>query len=74
MDEVERRLLRQVVADAAGKCPVQVLAREPRGVVGRIRVRRTVRVALERDGRHGDRRECREPLEHVEPRFAGGQT
>jgi hypothetical protein len=26
MDEVERCLLRQVVADAAGECPVQVLA------------------------------------------------
>jgi hypothetical protein len=30
MDEVERRLMRQGVADAAGECPVQVLAGEPR--------------------------------------------
>ena len=71
MDEVERCLLRQVVADAAGECPVRVLARETRGVVGRFGVRRTVRVAFERDRRHADRREGREPLlEHVEFWFA----
>ena len=66
-DEVERRLLRQVVADAAGlvsgagTCPrTSRRRRQARGAAH-------VRVALERDRRHGDRRECREPLlEHVE--------
>ena len=62
-----RRLLRQVMADATSECAMQVLACEPRGVVGRFGVRRTVRVALESDGRHEDRRERREPLlEHIE--------
>jgi hypothetical protein len=72
LGEVERRLLGQVVADAAGEGPVHVLAGEPRGVGGGIGVRRTVRVALERDRRHRDRREGREPLlDHVELWFAG---
>src|SRR6516225_8958675 len=60
--EVGRCFLRQVVADAAGKGPVRVLAREPRGVGGGIGVRRTVRIAFERDRWHADRREGREPL------------
>ena len=49
-----RRFLRQIVANAAFYEPVGVFAREFLGVGARVRVRRTVGIALERDGRCGD--------------------
>src|SRR5689334_2547092 len=73
--EGPRRLLRQVVADAAGDHPVLVPARELPGVGARLRVRRAVGVALEGDGRHGDGRRRREPLlEVVVPRLPLGEA
>src|SRR3954453_1585688 len=49
-----RRLLRQVVADAAGESSMQVRARELPRVGAGVRMRRAVGVAFERDRRDGD--------------------
>ena len=57
-----RRFLRQIVADAARDGPVLIFAGEFLGVGAGLRVRRAVGVAFQRDGRHGDDRECGEPL------------
>src|SRR3954452_9637780 len=54
--------LRQVVPDPACDEPVLVLAREFLGVSAGIRVRRAVRVALERNGWRRDCRERGQPL------------
>src|SRR5215831_2427222 len=54
LHERTRRFLRQVVSDPAAYGAVLVFAGELRGVRGRIRVRRAVRVALECDGGNGD--------------------
>src|SRR5579859_6436456 len=61
VDEGTRRLLRQIVADAAGDEVMLVFAGELAGVARRFRMRGAVGVAFERDGRHGDDRCRREP-------------
>jgi len=61
--------------DAAVDDPVFVLAGEFAGVGAGVRVRRTVGVALQGDGGHGDGREIGEPpLQVVVLRLAGGQA
>jgi len=57
-----RRLLRQVVTDAAGDRPVLIFAGEFLRVSSGLRVRRTIGVALKRDRRDRDRWKLREPL------------
>src|SRR5262249_27002795 len=51
-----RRFLWQIVPDATTDGPVLVYAREFLGITTRVRVRSTIGVALERDGRDGDHR------------------
>ena len=57
-----RRLLRQVVTDAARDGPVLVFAGEFLGVRTGLRVRCAIGVAFECDGRHCDDRRLRKPL------------
>src|SRR5262249_52810188 len=59
------RFLGQVVPDAAGDQPMRILAGELAAVVGRFGMRRAVGVALERNGRHRDRRTDGKPLFQV---------
>jgi hypothetical protein len=69
-----RRLLRQVVPDAARDHPVRVLADELAGVRARVRMRSPVGISLERDRRYLDRGARRQPpLELVVRRLALGQ-
>src|SRR6185369_15778438 len=70
-----RRLLWQVVADAAAQRAVLVFARELFGVSGGRRVRRAVGVALHRDARHRDgRRYGQARFQRVVFTFAIGQA
>src|SRR5262245_28917418 len=77
-DRVRKRsrgFLRQVVPDAASQEPVHVLAGECLCVGSRIRIRRTVSIAFERDGGHGDDRTRRKLFfEIVVLRLAVGQS
>ena len=69
--ERPRRLLRQVVSDAAGDDPMLVGADELRAIRRGIRVWSAVGVALQRDGGNGDRRSLGQPsLEIVVRRLA----
>ena len=60
-----RRLLRQVVSDAARDVPVLVSPGEFLGVRRGVRVRRTVGVAFHRNGRDADDRALGKPLFEV---------
>jgi hypothetical protein len=57
-----RGFLRQVVADAAADGPVRIFAREHFGIGAGFRMRRTVGVAFQGDGGHGDDRGASKPL------------
>ena len=48
--------------DAAFDSPVRIFAREFFCIGTRLRMRRSVSVAFERDGRHGDAGDSRKPL------------
>src|SRR4029077_20496220 len=62
LGESLRRLLRQIVADAARDGPVLVLAREFLRVSARLRAGRAVGVAFKSDGRPRDDGRLRQPL------------
>lgn len=57
-----RRFLRKIVPDAALDQPMLVLAQEFPGIGAAVRMRRSVGIALKRDGRHGNVRTLRQPL------------
>src|SRR4051794_3767326 len=57
-----RGFLGQIVPDAALDDPVRIFARELLGVGAGVRVWRTIGIALQGDGRHGDDRALGKPF------------